>query len=254
MAEAPLIEARGIVRHFGHVLALRGADLSVGRGEIVGLIGDNGAGKSTLIRILSGVDLPDGGEILVNGQHVHFKGPQDARAVGIETIYQDLALAPDLDTAANVFLGRELLKPGLLGWLGVLDNAKMVRQASEALARLGVTHRASSQVFTLSGGQQQSAAVARAAMWATSVIFMDEPTAALGVIQTKGVLDVIRRIRDAGTGVVVISHNLPQVIEIAGPNRYSASGAHRWTGRSICNLSRRPRSGDDVRNVPEATS
>jgi simple sugar transport system ATP-binding protein len=203
------------VRHFGHVLALQGADLSVGRGEIVGLIGDNGAGKSTLIRILSGVDLPDGGEILANGRLVQFNGPQDARAVGIETIYQDLALAPDLDTAANVFLGRELLKPGLLGWLGVLDKSRMVRQADEALARLGVTHRASSLVFTLSGGQQQSTAVARAAMWATSVIFMDEPTAALGVIQTKHVLDVIRRIRDAGTGVVVISHNLPQIIEIA---------------------------------------
>ncbi len=215
MSDAPLIEARGIVRHFGHILALQGADLSVGRGEIVGLIGDNGAGKSTLIRILSGIDLPDGGEILVNGQLVDFDGPQDARAVGIETIYQDLSLAPDLDTAANVFLGRELFKPGLLGWLGVLDKSRMARQAGEAMVRLGVTLRASSQVFALSGGQRQSVAVARAAMWATSVIFMDEPTAALGVIQTKGVLDLIRRIRDAGTGVVVISHNLPQIMEIA---------------------------------------
>ena len=214
MSIAPLIEARGIVRHFGHVQALQGADFSVGAGEIVGLIGDNGAGKSTLIRILSGTDRPDEGEILMNGRLVHFNGPQDARAVGVETIYQDLSLAPDLNTAANVFLGRELFKPGVMGWLGVLDKSRMIREAGEALARLGVTIRASSEVFTLSGGQRQSVAVARAAMWATSVIFMDEPTAALGVIQTKGVLDLIRRVRGAGISVVLISHNLPQVLEI----------------------------------------
>jgi len=128
----------------------------------------------------------------VNAQLVHFSGPQDARAVGIETVYQDLALAPDLDAAANVFLGRELVRPGLLGRLGVLDKSRMVRQTGEAMARLGVTIRPSAEVFTLSGGQQQSAAVARAAMWATSAIFMDEPTANLGVVQTKGVLDLIR--------------------------------------------------------------
>jgi simple sugar transport system ATP-binding protein len=214
MSDAALIDARGIVRHFGHVQALRGADLSVGRGEIVGLIGDNGAGKSTLIRILSGTDRPNDGEIRVNGRLVHFNGPQDARAVGIETVYQDLALAPDLDAAANVFLGRELLKPGLLGRLGVLDKSRMVRRTSEAMERLGVTIRPSSEVFTLSGGQRQSAAVARAAMWATSAIFMDEPTANLGIKQTKGVLDLIRRVRDAGAAVVIISHNLPQMLEL----------------------------------------
>jgi ribose transport system permease protein len=214
MSDAPLIDARGIVRHFGHVQALQGADFSVGRGEIVGLIGDNGAGKSTLIRILSGTDRPDDGEIRVNGQLVRFNGPQDARAVGIETVYQDLALTPDLDAAANVFLGRELVRPGLLGRLGVLDKSRMARQTGEAMARLGVTIRPSAEVFTLSGGQRQSAAVARAAMWATSAIFMDEPTANLGVRQTKGVLDLIRRVRDAGTAVVVISHNLPQILEI----------------------------------------
>jgi simple sugar transport system ATP-binding protein len=214
-SEAPLIEARGIVRHFGHVQALRGADFSVGRGEIVSLIGDNGAGKSTLIRILSGTDRPDDGEIRVNGHPVHFDGPQDARAAGIETVYQDLALAPDLDAAANVFLGRELMKPGLLGRLGVLDKSKMVRQTADAMARLGVAISPLAEVFTLSGGQRQSAAVARAAMWATSAIFMDEPTANLGVAQTKGVLDLIRRVRDAGTAVVIISHNLPQILELA---------------------------------------
>lgn len=147
---------------------------------------------------------------------MRFNGPKDARAVGIETVYQDLALAPDLDTAANVFLGREHLKPGFLGRLGVLDKSRMARETREALARLGVTFRPyGEEVFNLSGGQRQSTAVARAAMWAKSVIFMDEPTAHLGVVQTKGVLDLIRRVRDAGTAVVVISHNLPQVLEIA---------------------------------------
>lgn len=214
MPDAPLIEARGIVRHFGHVQALRGADFAVGRGEIVGLIGDNGAGKSTLIRILSGTDRPNEGEIRVNGEVVHFSGPQDARAAGIETVYQDLALAPDLDAAANIFLGRELFRPGLLGELGVLNEPRMDRLTSEAMARFSVKIRPSTEVFTLSGGQQQSTAVARAAMWATSAIFMDEPTANLGIRQTEGVLDLIRRVRDAGTAVVVISHNLPQVLEI----------------------------------------
>lgn len=215
MSDPPLIEARGIVRHFGHIQALQGADFSVNPGEIVALIGDNGAGKSTLVRILSGSDRPDEGAILVNGAEAYFSGPPDARAAGIETVYQDLALAPDLDTAANMFLGREILKPGLLGRFGVLDTPRMARQAGEAVARLGVSLRSSSVVLTLSGGQRQSVAVARAAMWATRVIFMDEPTAALGVAQTQGVLDLIRRVRDEGTAVVLISHNMPQVLEIA---------------------------------------
>jgi simple sugar transport system ATP-binding protein len=215
MPEAPLIEARGIVRRFGHVHALQGADFSLNRGEIVALIGDNGAGKSTLVRILSGSDRPNEGAIFVDGVEAHFSGPPDARAAGIETVYQDLALAPDLDTAANMFLGREVLKPGLLGRFGVLDTQRMARQAAEAMARLGVCLRPSSVMFTLSGGQRQSVAVARAAMWAKRVVFMDEPTAALGVAQTQGVLDLIRKVRDAGTAVVLVSHNMPQVIEIA---------------------------------------
>jgi simple sugar transport system ATP-binding protein len=215
MSEPPLIEARGIVRSFGHVQALQGADFSVNRNEIVALIGDNGAGKSTLVRILSGSDRPNGGAIFVNGAQARFDGPPDARAAGIETVYQDLALAPDLDTAANMFLGREIVKPGLLGRLGVLDTQQMAREAGEAVTRLGVSLRPSSVMFTLSGGQRQSVAVARAAMWATRVIFMDEPTAALGVAQTQGVLDLIRRVRAAGTAVVLVSHNMPQVIETA---------------------------------------
>ena len=215
MSEPPLIEARGIVRRFGHVQALQGADFSVNRGEIVALIGDNGAGKSTLVRILSGSDRPNEGAIFVNGAQARFDGPPDARAAGIETVYQDLALAPDLDTAANMFLGREILKPGLLGRLGVLDTQRMAHEAGKAMTRLGVSLRPSSVMFTLSGGQRQSVAVARAAMWAKRVVFMDEPTAALGVAQTQGVLDLIRKVRDAGTAVVLVSHNMPQVIEIA---------------------------------------
>jgi simple sugar transport system ATP-binding protein len=215
MPDLPLIEAKNIARHFGSVQALQGADFHVNRGEIVALIGDNGAGKSTLVRILSGTDRPNSGEIRVNGEPVLFGSPQDARAAGIETVYQDLALAPDLDAASNLFLGREVFKPGLLGRLGVLDRAAMARRAREAMSRLGVQIRPNAEVFKLSGGQRQSVAVARAAAWATNVIFMDEPTAALGVVQTRGVLDLIRRVRDAGTAVVLISHNLPQVLEIA---------------------------------------
>lgn len=215
MSEAPLLEARGIVRHFGQVYALRGADFTVYPHEIVALIGDNGAGKSTLVKILSGIDHPNEGEIRVAGEHVRFTGPQDAREAGIETVYQDLALAPDLDSTANFYLGRELLKPGLLGRLGVLDNAAMSSRTSEALVRLGVSARYNAEVVTLSGGQRQGVAVARSAMWASHVIFMDEPTAALGVVQTKSVLGLIRRIRDQGIAVVLISHNMTQVLEVA---------------------------------------
>ena len=215
MTSHHLIEAKGIVRNYGHVQALKGADFCVSAGEIVALIGDNGAGKSSLVRILSGTDRPNGGEIRVNGGVVRFNGPQDARAAGIETVYQDLALAPDLDTGANVFLGRELLRRGILGRLGVLNTALMAERSRDAMARLGVTIRPNAEVIALSGGQRQSVAVARAAMWARNVIFMDEPTAALGVIQTQGVVDLIRRVRDAGIAVVLISHNMPQVLDIA---------------------------------------
>ena len=213
--ETPLIDARGIVRHFGHVHALQGADFSVGKSEIVALIGDNGAGKSTLIRILSGTDSPNAGEIFVDGKIAHFKCPQDARDAGIETVYQDLALAPDLDAAANVFLGREVFRTGILGRLGVLDKLSMREEACESLLKLGVAIRPTSNVIALSGGQRQSVAIARAVKWARSVIFMDEPTAALGVIQTKHVLDLIRRVKETGKAVVLISHNLPQVLEVA---------------------------------------
>ncbi|MEV4170938.1 ATP-binding cassette domain-containing protein [Nonomuraea sp. NPDC049709] len=212
----PLIDARGIVKSYGQVEALRGADFSLGVGEVVALIGDNGAGKSTLAKILSGAERPDGGTIEFGGEAVVFGAVEDARKIGIETVYQDLALCADLSPAANFFLGRERLKPGLLGWFGVLDNAGMRREAREACERLGV--RLASQgapVSTLSGGQRQGVAVARAVTWARRVVFMDEPTAALGVVQTRRVLDLIRGVRDSGVSVVLISHNMPDVMAVS---------------------------------------
>jgi len=214
MAE-PLLEARNIGRRFGHVEALSDVDFTVYPNEIVGLIGDNGAGKSTLTKILSGADEPSEGEIRVEGQVVRLTSPHVARDHGIETVYQDLALAPELDPAANFFLGRELTRPGLLGRLGVLDRTAMARRTVSEIVRLGVTLKdAAAPIVELSGGQRQSVAVARAAMWAKKVIFLDEPTAALGVVQTHGVVDLIRRVRDDGIAVVLISHNMQQVLDV----------------------------------------
>ena len=212
----PLLEARGLTRRFGHVQALDGADLTVHPGEICALVGDNGAGKSTLVKILSGADRPDEGTILLNGGEVAFASPSDAQRAGIATVYQDLALAPELAAADNLFLGREHLRRGPLGRLGVLDRGRM-RRESEALFRSLGVHLKSPDVpiASLSGGQRQSVAIARAALWSDKVIFMDEPTAALGVVQTGRVLDLIRSVRDRGIAVVLISHNMTQVLEIA---------------------------------------
>jgi simple sugar transport system ATP-binding protein len=216
MNSVPILEARRIIRRFGHVEALRGADFAVYPGEIVALIGDNGAGKSTLVKIMSGADQPTEGQILVDGNPVSLTSPESARELGIETVYQDLALAPDLDPSANLFLGREILRPGFLGSLGVLDKKEMARRGATAVKDLGALIKdLGAPVSELSGGQRQSVAVVRAAMWAKRVIFMDEPTAALGVVQTQSVLDLIRRVRDQGIAVVLISHNMQQVLEIA---------------------------------------
>jgi simple sugar transport system ATP-binding protein len=212
----PLLEARGLVKHYGQVQALRGADFTVQAGEIVALVGDNGAGKSTLVRTLSGSTAPDAGEILLEGRPVTLGSPLKAQELGIETVYQDLALAQDLDGAANLFLGREALRPGLLGRLGFLDKKAMALRARQAFVELGVDlQNAVSPVANLSGGQRQSVAVARSVAWANKVVFLDEPTAALGVVQTERVLSVVRRIRDRGVAVVLISHNMPQVLEVA---------------------------------------
>jgi simple sugar transport system ATP-binding protein len=212
----PLLEARNVVKTFGHVQALRGADFRVYPGEVVALMGDNGAGKSTLVKTLSGVQEPTSGEILIDGLPVHFKSPEDARKAGLETVYQDLALADTLDAAANLYLGREQLRRGLLGRLGFLDNQAMRAQAAEVFARLSVTVNATGRsVASMSGGQRQGVAVCRSVMWANRLVFMDEPTAALGVAQTRNVLDLIRRVRDDGIAVVLISHNVQDVLAVA---------------------------------------
>jgi simple sugar transport system ATP-binding protein len=212
----PLLEARGVVKSFGRVRALRGANFTVHAGEVVALVGDNGAGKSTLVKCLAGVQSPDAGEIRFEGRPVVFHAPEDARELGIETVYQDLALAPDLESSANLFLGREVLRKGLLGRLGWLDTDAMRKQTASAFGDLGVgVQDVTAPVATFSGGQRQGVAVARAVTWASRVVFMDEPTAALGVVQTRRVLELIRRVRDRGLSVVLISHNMPEVMEVA---------------------------------------
>ena len=216
MTDEALLTARGIVKRFGHVHALRGADFDVYRDEVVALIGDNGAGKTTLIKILSGILHPDAGEIRFDGRPVTIDSPLAARRLGLETVYQDLALAPELSPAANLFLGREELRPGILGRLGFLDNGSMRARAREALASLGTgLQDADTEVANLSGGQRQSVAVSRAVTWASKVLFLDEPTAALGVVQAQKVLELIRRVRDSGISVVFISHNMPHVLDVA---------------------------------------
>jgi ABC-type sugar transport system ATPase subunit len=212
----PVLEVRGINKHFGPVQALRNVDLSVFPGEVVALIGDNGAGKSTLINVLTGVLPLESGEIVFAGEQVRFSSPQEARAHGIETVYQDLAVAPHLDAVANIFLGRERRQSGLLGTAGFLDNRRMRKETDEQLSRLKVrVPDLERRLVTLSGGQRQGVAVARAVMWASKVVIMDEPTAALGVAQTAKVLDLIRQVRDTGIPVVFISHNMPNVFQVA---------------------------------------
>ena len=212
----PLLEARGVSRRFGQVQALDGADFAVMPGEICALIGDNGAGKSTLVKILSGADRPDDGQIFLDGAQLSFGSPPDAQRAGIATVYQDLALAPELTAANNLYLGRELMQKGLLGRLGFVDRKTMRATSSTQFRALGVVLKSADvPVASLSGGQRQSVAIARAAMWAKKVIFMDEPTASLGVIQTGRVLDLIRTVRDSGVAVVLVSHNMNQVLEVA---------------------------------------
>lgn len=212
----PLLEARGIVKRFGRVEALRGADFAVYPEEIVALIGDNGAGKSTLVKILSGALEPDAGTVLLDGDIVDLVTPSTARHLGIETVYQDLALADDLDPVTNVFLGREIVRPGLLGRLGFLDRPRMRAAAAETFSTLGLTVTTESRaVRGLSGGQKQGVAVCRAVNWAQRAVLMDEPTAALGVVQTQKVLELVARVRDTGRSVILISHNMPDVLAVA---------------------------------------
>ena len=213
----PILEARALVKRYGHVVALNGADLELYPGEILAIIGDNGAGKSTLIKALSGALQPDEGEIRLAGERVHFRSPRDARRAGIETVYQDLAVAPALDIAANIFLGREARRRGPAGRiLRLLDKGTMRREAARHFAELKIGVQSIAQpVEDLSGGQRQGVAVARAAAWASRLVIMDEPTAALGVKETGQVVDLIRRVRDRGLPVILISHDMPNVFELA---------------------------------------
>ena len=212
-----VMQAKGLVKRYGQVTALDGADFELRAGEILAVIGDNGAGKSSLIKCLSGATIPDEGQILLDGQLIHFKSPMDARKSGIETVYQDLAVAPAMTIAENLFMGRELLRPGWLGkFLRLLDKTKMLEESISRMNDLKVGIRSMTQpVETLSGGQRQCVAVARAAAFAQHVVIMDEPTAALGVKEGNMVLELIRRVRDKGLPVVLISHNMPHVFEVA---------------------------------------
>jgi fructose transport system ATP-binding protein len=214
---ALVMEARGLVKRFGHVTALDHADFELREREILAVIGDNGAGKSTLIKALSGALTPDAGEIRLDGRPVHFRSPLDARTAGIETVYQDLAVAPALTIAENLFLGRELRRPGVLGSVfRMLDRKRMYDESTAHMRELRIEIGSMNQaVETLSGGQRQGVAVARSAAFARHVVIMDEPTAALGVKQSGMVLDLIRRVRDRGLSVVLISHDMPHVFEIA---------------------------------------
>ncbi len=213
----PVLEARGLVKRYGNVTALDGADFALYPDEILAVIGDNGAGKSTLIKALSGALTPDEGEILLDGKPVKFHGPLDARRAGIETVYQDLALSPALDIAENIFLGRELRRRGPLGSVvRMLDKRRMREDAAQYMRDLKIGIRSMRQpVETLSGGQRQGVAVARSAAFARHVVIMDEPTAALGVRESGMVLDLIRQVRDRGLPVILISHNMPQVFSVA---------------------------------------
>src|ERR1700691_1687113 len=208
----PLLKLRGIDKHFGPVQALYGVNLDLPAGQVTGLCGDNGAGKSVLTRTIAGVHQPDAGQIYFEGRPVHIRSTRDASALGIETVYQDLALADNLDIVQNMFLGRERLDR-----LRLLDEDSMEREAAKTLSTLRVTTVRSIRqpVASLSGGQRQSVAVAKAVMWNSKLVLLDEPTAALGVVQTRSVLDLIERLRDRGLAVMVISHNLNDVFEIA---------------------------------------
>ena len=214
----PVLEARGLTKRYGRVVALDEADFDLQENEILGVIGDNGAGKSTLIKALCGAVTPDAGEILLGGRQVHFRSPLEARMAGIETVYQDLALSPALSIADNMFLGRELRKPGIAGTLfRSLDRGRMQRIARDRLSELGLMtiQNINQAVETLSGGQRQGVAVARAAAFGSRVVIMDEPTAALGVKESRRVLELMLDVKRRGLPIVLISHNMPHVFEVA---------------------------------------
>jgi len=213
----PLIQARGLTKYYGTIVASEDVDFSLGHGEIVAIVGDNGAGKSTLVKMISGAVTPDSGEICVDGELATIRNPIEARSYGIETIYQDLAMPANLDVVTNIYLGRERRRRGPLGLLGAIDRKGMRVEAKAHLAglKINIPKLSGTPVASLSGGQRQSVAIARAIVWASKVLIMDEPTAALGVKQSAAVLDIVKEIRQRGISVVIISHILPHVLELA---------------------------------------
>ena len=215
---APVLEAKRLVKTFGRVVGLDGVSLQLYAGEVLAVIGDNGAGKSTLIKCLTGAYIPDEGKLFLDGQEVHFKRPQDARNAGIETVYQNLAVSPALDVASNLYLGRERRKSGILGSVfRALDTAGMRKDARDQVLKLGIStlQDVTVSVENLSGGQRQAVAVARAAAFGSKVVVLDEPTAALGVRESNQVLELIENLRGNGIPVILISHNMPQVFQVA---------------------------------------
>ena len=239
----PILEARGLMKRYGTVVAMNGADFDLYPGEIVAVIGDNGAGKSTLIKALSGAVTPDHGTIKLDGREVHFRSPEDARAEGIETVYQNLAMSPALSIADNMFLGREWRKPGIAGSLfRKMDRSRMEAFARDKLSELGLMtiQDITQPVETLSGGQRQGVAVARAAAFGSKVIILDEPTAALGVKESRRVLELIRDVRARGIPIILISHNMPHVFEVC-----DRVHIHRL-GRRLCVIDPKERSMSDA--------
>jgi len=239
----PILKARGLMKRYGTVVAMNGADFDLMPGEICAVIGDNGAGKSTLIKALSGAVTPDHGTIELDGQAVHFRSPEDARAVGIETVYQNLAMSPALSIADNMFLGREWLKPGIAGSVfRKMDRSRMEAFARQKLSELGLMtiQDITQPVETLSGGQRQGVAVARAAAFGSKVIILDEPTAALGVKESRRVLELILDVRSRGIPIILISHNMPHVFEVA-----DRIHIHRL-GRRLCVINPKEHSMSDA--------
>ena len=216
-SDQPLLTADRLTKSYGRLTACREVSFALYPGEVLAIVGDNGAGKSSLIKALTGALIPDGGTITLNGEETRFGSPADARNRGIETVYQTLAVSPALDIATNLFLGREIRRRGLLGRLHVLDRNAMRTQAKEQLDALGIAtvQDITQPVESLSGGQRQAVAVARAAMFGKMLVIMDEPTAALGVRETEHVLDLIKRIREKGLPVILISHDMPAIFEVA---------------------------------------
>ncbi len=234
VARRPILSTKGISKSFGAIAALRGIDFELYAGEVLGVVGDNGAGKSTFIKILSGALIPDAGTIEVDGHQVQFKGLLDARRAGIETVFQELAVVALMDVEENFFLGRELTVPGPFSFFRFLRKNAMRNQAREEIASLRVGLPSVRQrVGNLSGGQRQSVAVARAVAWSRKIVIMDEPTAALGVKESRGVQELIKRVRERGIAVILISHSMPQLFDVTDRIFVFRHGAHAGTVATV---------------------